>query len=462
MPLGLFAQSPKPIDLKMYNALFTGHSPTIPAQSSEPFHLYISAYSEFIQTATYSTDRTYSSYFDSISEIREGLPDDNEAWTTYFLAEIKLQEAFIEMKAGNEISAAWKFRQAYRMTQQSLEKFPEFTPFYKTLGVMECLLGAIPDNMQWVPSLFGMEGSVQNGIQHLKEAGKNSVWLRQETDLLLALCFSYLLNSDEDALHYTQKVINNSKNSPLQTYLAMNILLRSHRAQDALLLYERLPDKSKDYLPLLYYLAGNALLQIGEYQKSILALENFITFYKGEDFVKDSYYKKGIAMLLLSNVTGTKEMFQSVQTLGSANTEADRYAEAHSTPESLPHPILMKLRLYTDGGLYENAKQVIQNEENFEFVTPEEKTEFTYRTARLAHLTGDSTLAIVRYKKTLEEQGANKWYFAPNSCLQLGYLFLEKDKNTSEEYFLKVSDYKGYDYEKGIQRKAEAALNRYF
>ncbi len=379
------------------------------------------------------------------------MPEKDKAWSRYFLA---------ELKAGNELSSAWKLRKAFKLTTSAIADFPDFYPNYKTLGIMQCLLGAVPENMQWVPGLFGMEGSLENGLVNLNLAGDKVPWLRKETTLLLALCHSYLLSDDDRALTYAESLLAD-ESGPLPVYLMMNVFLRSHSAAMAIEAYEALTVSEQNNLILLKYLKGNALLQAGKYSEAIKTFNEFISGYAGEEFIKDAWYKTGIAYFLMGKPDMSDKILLKVSEVGNSHTEADRYAHIHSQ-KPLHSQIIMKLRLYTDGGFFKKAKEMASSASPDDFTTRESKTEFIYRSGRLAHITGDSDKAVELYLQTIKEQGDEKWYYAPNSCLQLGYIFLKTSPEKSESYFLKVRDYRGYDYEKGIERKAQAALNRYF
>jgi hypothetical protein len=57
--------------------------------------------------------------------------------------------------------------------------------------------------------------------------------------------------------------------------------------------------------------------------------------------------------------------------------------------------------------------------------------------------------------------GGEHWYFAPNACLQMGYLFVdERNESRAKEYFKKALTYKDHEYKNSIDSKAKTGLNR--
>jgi tetratricopeptide (TPR) repeat protein len=127
----------------------------------------------------------------------------------------------------------------------------------------------------------------------------------------------------------------------------------------------------------------------------------------------------------------------------------------------LPNIKLSKVRYYTDGGFYIQAREQLKVIQDQDIPTNRDKVEFTYRTARLDHNTGDVDSAVENYKKTIALNGNGAWYFAPNACLQLGYIFLAKgDSATAKNYFEEARDYPRHEYKNSIDSKAKSALSQ--
>jgi hypothetical protein len=85
--------------------------------------------------------------------------------------------------------------------------------------------------------------------------------------------------------------------------------------------------------------------------------------------------------------------------------------------------------------------------------------ELNYRKARLSHKINHISDAKLYYEKTIELNGSANWYFAPNACLQLGYILMqENNSNAAEEYFERALSYKKHEYKNSIDTKAKSAL----
>ncbi|HPM32130.1 MAG TPA: DUF3808 domain-containing protein, partial [Chryseolinea sp.] len=94
-----------------------------------------------------------------------------------------------------------------------------------------------------------------------------------------------------------------------------------------------------------------------------------------------------------------------------------------------------------------------------ERVTKRDQAEFPYRKARLFHKQNKLQEAKMFYEQTIQSTAQEPWYFAPNACLQLGYIALfESDKRTAKLYFEQALTYKKHEYKNSIDSKAKSAL----
>lgn len=380
----------------------------------------------------------------------------------FVLAELRLQWAFTYLKFGHEFDAAWNIRQAYLHVQKCKVKFPEFMPIKKTSGVLEVMLGSIPDKYQWVISMFGMTGSVKKGLQEMETIRNSGTDLSFETALIYYLTQGFILQQTAPASAGLTQLIADHPNQRLLLFLAGCVAIKNSESEKALGYFKTL-HQNPDGLPIAYadYQTGEVYLHRGEYKSSIEFYEKFLNQYTGLNYVKDAHYKIAICYWLQGEPKEAQKYFVKAKTEGNESTEADKYAARSLAENVTPNIKLSKIRYATDGGYYAEAEKVAASVVDADIPAKKEKIEFVYRKARLYHKSNSLAEAKKNYLETIAKAGADNWYFAPNACLQLGYIYQE-EKNTTEarKYFQKALTYKKHEYKNSIDSKAKSALAR--
>lgn len=395
----------------------------------------------------------YESRLDQLSKVP------TSSSSLFALAELRLQWAFIYLKFGQELDAAWNVRQAYLLVQECKKKYPDFIPIKKTSGLLEIMLGSVPEKYQWIINFLGMEGSVETGLKELETVRQKSATLQQETTLLYYLFQSFILQRTDIAMAGFDEIIKQHPDNPLALFLAASIAIKNSQSEKALTYLKKVNETSEVTIRYSNYQLGEVYLHKGSYESSILSYQKFLDGYKGQNYIKDAYYKIGVCNWLMGNSTDAKKYFEIAAEKGKESAEADKYAARSLAESTYPNVKLSKIRYATDGGYYEDAHKIISTVSEKDLQNPKDKIEFAYRQGRLFHKKGSLPEAKKSYLETISKQGEANWYFAPNSCLQLGYLFLEQGQPAeAKKYFEKALTYKKHEYKNSIDSKAKSAL----
>jgi tetratricopeptide (TPR) repeat protein len=429
-----------------------------------PQQIYTVSLSEILELLVTEDETNFEKYEDNYSARIDKLEDVDPvtADALFALAELRLQWAFTYLKFGHEVDAAWNIRQAYLQVQKCKEKFPEFVPIRKTSGVLEVMLGSIPEKYQWVISMFGMEGSVEKGLEELESVKYTRMDLSFETALIHELTKAFILQQTSSAAAGLSKLIAEYPNQQLLLFLGGCVAIKNSESEKALGYFKTLHENAKG-MAIAYadYQTGEVYLHKGEYRLSIEYYQKFLAGYTGLNYVKDAHYKIGICYWLQDKSKDARKYFAKATTAGNESTEADRYASRSLAEGSYPNIKLSKIRYATDGGYYDQAEIIITTITEADIPSKKEKTEFVYRKARLYHKKNALTEARKNYLQTIEEAGEEHWYFAPNACLQLGYIFMEENNSVdAKKYFSKALTYKKHEYKNSIDSKAKSALAR--
>lgn len=377
----------------------------------------------------------------------------------FLQAEIRLHWACIYLKFGHELDAALQLRQAYQIAVACREKFPDYLPIRKTTGLLEIILGSVPDKYIWVLSLLNMRGSVSDGLADLRTISESASPLALEGNLLYALVQGFVLSQADDALIRIQQVLQQEKQNPLALFFSASLALKSGQNELALQMLTALSGTNQG-TPLYYadYLRGEALLHKGSYLNAISSYRWFLQHQTGQNYIKDAWYKIGLCYWLNGNDNDARAVFEEAKKRGKEATEADRSAARTLSEKRLPNVTLSKVRYYTDGGYYADAQAIIAGVTGADLEEKKDQVEFYYRRARLAHRLNQPE-ATELYLRTIALTGQGNWYFAPNACLQLGYIYRSQNRIAeAAEYFQRALSYKRHEYKNSIDSKARSAL----
>jgi len=385
----------------------------------------------------------------------------NSPYYRFTQAEIKLQWAFVKLKMGDEFNAMLNIRSAYRLLEQNIKEFPDFVPNKKTMGLLNVLIGSIPSNYNWVLSLVGMEGSIDKGIEQLNEVCNANTPFRQEAFIIKVVVENYITHAHKGKLDDAAKLYQNYSDNLLICYLYAAILTKNSHADEALKVISNRPvGNDLIYFPHVDLLLGELHLYKGEYLEAREYYNHFITHFRGQNSVKDAYFKIFLTYWLNDEDEQAFPYFDKILQNGRELYDSDKHAQRIAKNREIPNKILTKIRLYTDGGYYTSAFELMKTLSMNQFYTKREKLEYLYRTARLYHKAGQLNDAIVYYKKTIELSAEENYYFAPNSALQLGYIYQSRnEKEEAIRQFNNALNYKNYEYKNSIDNKAKAALN---
>ncbi|TRX49488.1 tetratricopeptide repeat protein [Fulvivirga sp. M361] len=372
---------------------------------------------------------------------------------SFIKAELLLQSAFVHLKFGYELESAWSIRQSLRLIKKKKNNFPDYLPYLKTWGLLQVLMGSVPEDYHWLLSVLGMKGSIDEGLSALSIHAASADATASESAMLLSLFQAYLLGRSSNISNKAEKSV-----SALQHFVNLLVALKSNSGPKAIESYNTLKQCKWDY-PVTYYLAGEAYLRQGDFVNAVKQYQHFIEQAKGEANVKDAHYKIFLAYHLSGSASNAQKYYLLAKEKGNTQTEADKHANKSLKKDKWPNVLIMRIRLLTDGGYYSVADSLLETEKHHQFNDSEEQLEFTYRKARLAHQQGKISKAIEFYEKVTATTFKTASYYAPNSCLQLGLIYAELGQTKkAKAYLTKVSGYPKHEYKRSLDQKAKNAL----
>ena len=397
--------------------------------------------------------------------------DKKSPWHLYVQAQVNLQWAFARLKFGEYTTAAAELNRAYRLLNQNQELFPEFSPNQALLGLMHILIGSIPDRYRWIAQTLSLHGSYTQGLSTLKnllndkEVIERYPFLHAEVIFLMSFVTSNFSPFPDESAGMLRLLENTQTQemipgSPLLIYASAAFYMQQGSNDKALQLLSLRPRDSR-YFPFHYleYLTGVSKLNKLD-PGARLHFLRFVTNFRGRNFIKSAYQHLAWIELINNNREGYLSYLKSASLRGFSDIDSDKQAQLEANRQTATSVILLKARLLTDGGYYSEALAEMKNTGLTILDTPCEKTEYTYRLARIHHKSGNTEEALSYYKKTLDRGKTLSCYFAANSALQLGNLYrIKGDRKTAAAYYNLCLDLEFDEYRNSIHQKARAGLS---
>lgn len=387
--------------------------------------------------------------------------NERSVWVTFAKAEIRAQLAMSELLFGNRVAAAWHFRKAYHQFQENVKANPDFIPNYKTLGVMQVLLGSVPDQYKWFLNIIGMSGHTENGLRNLRLAAREPNLFQNEAKLLHALLLQLL--DEDNAVATLPQVVALTKAQPdnlLFNFVAVLLHKKAKQSELALQFYQNRPTGTAYHaFPYLHHLAADLYLYQGDYDTSVKENRLFLKQHKGVHYLKAANFKLYLAYWLSNHSPQAKWHYQQVPQVGKNITEEDKYAESFVSRNEQPNRQLLLARLHADGGYFEKALKELAKLEITRETPKPVQAEYYYRKARIYHGTNQPDQALKYYHAAIVTCEEEPLYFAPHAALQSGYIYQQQEQFAkAKTFYQKALNYSGYPYKNSIQAKAKLAL----
>ncbi len=390
----------------------------------------------------------------------------SQALATYFLAEHHLQLGAANARRHSFATAAIHFHKAKGLYKDALALDPTFYDAAKGVGFIEFFSSLIPDSYKWLASVFGYEGTREEGLQKLQLARDKGIYTRRESAYYVAMLNYLFLNCYAEAEAELLTLAHRYPNS-----LALNYTLGSF--------YFKLkqPTLSEQYLRRAIdngehdnEFSAYALFRLAELQFRLNqfaeAKANYLRYLSILDlslYHAQTYYKLGLCAELLGN---RKEALLYYKQAVSSTDNPDELHARRKAKEYLARPLstsetqLLLARNHFDSGNYEAAlsllRPLLQQEHSLKL---DERAELYYRLARVYDETDRLTEAIAFYRKCCAVQAERERHFAPQSRLHLGRLYARQgEKAKAIEELEKAARYVSFDFEKELRREVKLEL----
>jgi hypothetical protein len=394
--------------------------------------------------------------------------DKNSPWYRYCKAEIYMHWATNRIRFGSYLKAAREIKEAYNLLESNIKKHPTFLPNNKTMGMLETLVGVVPDSYQWIVSTIGgMDGDIESGMQKVKQLINSTSTLnyvpqlKQEALFIYVYLQMFVVKKPQEAWELVKQNTKDYRTNLLNSYLRANIALKSKKTNEAIRVLTYRP-RSKEYQKFYYldYLLGKAKMYRGD-KDAHKYFKIYVSFHTGKNFIKGAYMHLSWFYYLQNNDKKYKVYKSMAKSYGAEKVSEDKKAMKYAKQTAQPDKTLLTTTLNFDGGYLDKALATLNSKSISSYTDKELQLEYNYRKARVLHEKGNTDGAVDLYKEVIKNGAKSTSYFAANSSLMLGYIYEDIGlKSTACTYYKRSSTFPNKQYKNSISQKAKAGQKR--
>ncbi len=425
---------------------------------------YVDFYVLFLNEDPADFKTRYPRFSERLDQLEEG--PKTSPFYNYCLSTVRIHRAAAAIKFGKLWDAGWDFKKGYSLIKENKKQFPSFTPNDLPYGALQAVVGTIPKGYKWIASLFGMRGSVTEGMKTVRGfINSNDPWARamfNEAAFVYPYLMFYIENKKEEALAFTQQRKLDLVNNHLHAYMAANLGINNKQAEYSKnIILNR--NRSDEYLKtgVWDFELGFTKLFHLEAQEAAKYLESFVANFKGRFYLKDAYQKLSWCYYLQGNIALAEQARKNVITKGATDSDADKKALKDAKAGTWPNLMLLRARLLNDGGYHTDAAKILQGKTENDFAKEEDKLEFAYRMARIYDDLGRSDDAIQAYLVAMRLGKNRKEYYAARAAVQIGQIYESRgQKALAIAYYQKCLDMDDHDYKDSLDQRAKSGIAR--
>jgi hypothetical protein len=435
---------------------------------NDPVLVILEDYAHFMASFLKIEDKnsyTEKTILERISKIK--MADSKSPYYYFAQAEMLLHLALLNFEKESYLSGAINLKDAYSLLKKNTKLYPEFTPAYKSLGLIEMLAGAVPAKFSWIIATIGIKTDIDGGLQKLKKytlkndlKPEEKLWY-PEGMLVYAAMLSWLKNDKEAAWNLVQNKTNDYSSNLLHCYIRASVAMDVKRNDEVLKILQSKPrDTDASQINALNYMMAKALL----FKLNATAEDWFLTYIKNNkngDLVKDSYLKISWLKTIENRNEERIRYHAKVIAEGNEKTYPDKTAVREAKEGVVHHPALLKARLYSDGGYYSEAWKCVELLKEENFTTLAQKTELYYRKGKILLDMEKPDKAEFFFVKALEKGAELTVYYAANAAILLGQIHENSKKFVEAKKYYQLSlNLPNKEYKNSLDQKAKAGLKR--
>lgn len=429
---------------------------------------YLEDYAEFLNLFVQEDLRGISGYMERSNrrlELLYALPETNPT-SLMVQAQIHLHHCALRLQQSQFLSAAADINKAFRLLKKNQKLYPADAANLRLYASLKVAFGAIPDQYRWLISLVtSLSGSIEEGLKELHSilhttSPADNVYYA-ETVLFTAVAEGRLNNDPEAGIELMNRHFGKNPGPELAQYVLAGLLVENGNNDGAIRIISQstvVPGAIR--IPFLDYMLGECKLFRGDPDADVY-FKKFLDQHKGKHYIKEAHQKLAWYSLLKGDRPGYYHHMQQILIHGAATTDEDQQAMHEAESHDTPHPVLLRARLYFDGGYHEQALRLMTDAFYESLTQHGHRLEFLYRKGRILQAMKAYPEALHYYSLTIASGQFELYYYACSAALQSGVIYeITGSTSSAARFYYMCLEMVPQTYASSLHQKARMGLNR--
>jgi len=429
---------------------------------------YLEDYGEFLKIFVREDIRAIAGFIDASTlrlETVSNIPETNPL-SLMAQGQMHLHQSALQLQQGQYITAASEINKAFKLLRKNQKEFPDDVANLRLYAALKAAFGAVPDQYRWLVSIVtSMHGTIDEGLKELYyilrvTTPENNIFFN-ETVLFAAIAEGRLNNQPKKGVQLINTYMGKTPESKLVQYLMANLLIEDGKNDEAIrVLSQQAGVQSALQVPFLDFMLGECKLFRGDADADVY-FKNFLKQHKGKHFIKEAHQKLAWYSLLKGDRNAYLNHMQQILIKGANTTDEDQQAMREAEIHDIPHPVLLRSRLYYDGGYYDKALELLPAELYNTLNHHGQRLEYLYRKGRILQAQHADAEALHYLNLTITTGQYEKYYFACSAALQCGLIHESLGSlELAEKYYTMCMEMLPDSYANSLHQKARIGLNR--
>lgn len=429
---------------------------------------YLEDYAVFMEIFVQEDLRSIPAYMtasDARLEKLALLPETNPL-TLMVQAQINLHHCALHLQQSQFLTAANDVNKAFKLLKKNQKIFPNDLANLRLYASLKVAFGAIPDQYKWLVSMVtSLSGSIEEGLKELHHilniSNPESNVYYNETVLFTAIAEGRLNNKPEKGLDLLNTHFGKTALTGVVQYITANLMIEKGNNDAAIRVLEQPPVvPTAVQIPFMQFMLGECKLFRGDADADTY-FKNFLVYHKGKHYIKEAHQKLAWYALLHDDRAGYFNHMQLILIKGANATDEDQQALAEAESHATPHPIILRARLYFDGGYYDQALNLLTESLYDKLGQHEHRLEFLYRKGRVLQAKKEYAEALHYYSLTIASGQFEPYYYACSAALQSGVIHENLGSHgAAAKFYYMCLDMTPATYSSSLHQKARMGLNR--